>query len=329
MGCAVKMHADVVVGVLLRDRLDHAVNQIRARNSDGVSQRNGPDTNRRQFLYCLAHLTLIPRIAVWISERHRNVSNDAKPGVVSFAFDRFQHLIRIFHCLILIFAQKGLRDGTRITQSRNCFHCHGALGAFLIHDNADEFDVVRPIDLLQHLLAVGHLRDGFRRNKTYSIDVFEPRRDQRAEITRLDFCRDLPFETLPGVAWAFDQFDSFVNHGICGAYLKNSFARSKKLLRIGVFSSPQSSANSSSLRRCSAFKCDGTSTMRRANKSPWPRPLTFTMPLSRSLNICPLCVPTGTLRCALPSKVGTSISQPKAAMENGIGTPQYRSSLSR
>src|SRR5262249_37087452 len=196
------------------------------------------------------------------------------------------------------------------------------------HD-ADNFDVARQTDLIQHLLAIGHLRDGLRRHKAYSIDVFEPRLDKRTQVTRFQFSGDLPIESLPGIARAFDQLEGIVNHGNCAAYLKNSFARSKKLFRIGVFSSPQSAANSSSLRRCSAFRRDGTSTIRRANKSPWPRPLTFTIPLSRSLNICPLCVPAGTFRCALPSRVGTSISPPNVATGKEIGTSQYRSSPSR
>jgi len=122
--------------------------------------------------------------------------------------------------------------------------------------------------LLQHLLAIGHLWDGFGRDKAYSIDVLEALLDERAQVTRLQFRRDLALETLPGIARALDQFDGIVNHENGDAYLKNSFARSKKLLRIGVFSSPQSAANSSSLWRCSAFKRDGTSTIRRANKSP-------------------------------------------------------------
>src|SRR6266513_6466055 len=311
-------------------RQDHRwPNQSGTDHSDRVSKRNGSNTNASQFLYCLVHFFLIPRVAIGISKRHRNVSDDAEPRAVSSGFNRFQHLVGVFECLVLIFAQKRFRDGRRITQSANCVRCYGALGTFLIHHNPDDFDVVRQIDLLQHLLAVGHLWDRFGRDKTYSIDVLEPRPDQRAQITHLQFRRDLPRETLPSVARAFDQFDSIVDHGNCNVYLKNSFARSKKLLRIGVFSSPQSAANSSSLRRCSGLRRDGTSTISLGNKSPWVRPFTFVMPLPRSLNICPLCVPAGTLTRALPSSVGTSISPPKAATENGIGTSQYKSSASR
>src|SRR5262245_15661155 len=159
--------------------------------------------------------------------------------------------------------------------------------------------------------------------------MFETRLNQRTKVTCLQFGGNLPAQPLPSVARAFDQFDDIANHGDCCGYLKNSFARSKKLLRIGVFSSPQSAANSSSFRRCSEFSRDGTSTIRRANKSPWLRPFTFVMPLPRSLNICPLCLPAGIFTCALPSSVGTSTSPPNAATENEIGTSQYKSSASR
>ena len=168
----------------------------------------------------------------------------------------------------MVFAQKRLRDGVGKTQRGNRFCGDRTLGALFIYHDPDDFDIVQQIDLLQHLLAIGHLWDGFRRNKAHSIDVLEVRLDQRAQVTRLQFRGDLPLETLPRITRALDQLDSIVNHGNGGAYLKNSLARSKKLLRIGAFSSPQSAANSSSFWRCSAFKRDGTSTIRRANKSP-------------------------------------------------------------
>src|SRR4029453_13970777 len=100
------------------------------------------------------------------------------------------------------------------------------------------------------------------------INMSETRLNQRTKVTCLQFGRNLPAQTLPGVPRAFDQFDGTANHGNCCVYLKNSFARSKKLFRMGVLSSPQSAANSSSFRRCSGFKRDGTSTISRANKSP-------------------------------------------------------------
>src|SRR5581483_1945861 len=103
------------------------------------------------------------------------------------------------------------------------------------------------------------------------------------KITRLQCGWYLLLQALPGITGPLDQFDDIVRHRDNKPYLKQSLARSKKLFRNGVFSSPQSSANSSSFRRCSALRRVGTSTISRANKSPCPRPLTFAIPLPRSL----------------------------------------------
>src|SRR6266480_6545692 len=329
LGGAMKVHANIIVGVLAGHRFDYTSNKITARDCDSVSERNRSNTYADQSLNCLPDFILIPRIAIRISERHRNVNDHIQACIVCLCFNRSQHSVAFFDCLVLVLAQKCLRDRTRVTQGRNAFGGNTALGTLLINHDGDNLHVLRHIDLLQHLFTIAHLWNCLWRDKTYSIDVLESRCDQRAQITRLKFRRDLAFQPLPGVPRAFNQFDAIVSHGNCSAYLKNSFAFSKKPFRIGVFSSPQRAANSSSLRRCSPFKRDGTSTISRANKSPCPRPLTLTIPFPRSLNICLLCVPAVTLRCALPSKVGTSISPPKAATENGIGTSQYRSSPSR
>ena len=83
----------------------------------------------------------------------------------------------LFDCLILVFAQKGLRYRAGKAQRRNCFGGDGALRAFFIHHDADDFDVLRHIDLFQHVLAIGHLWDGFGRDEANGIDVFESRFD--------------------------------------------------------------------------------------------------------------------------------------------------------
>ena len=81
--------------------------------------------------------------------------------------------------------------------------------------------------------------------------------------------------------------------------------------------------------RCSAFSRVGTSTITRVSRSPRTRVLTSGMPRLRSLNIVLLCVPAGIFRLAWPSRVGTWISPPSAAVINEIGTSQYRLSSSR
>ena len=104
---------------------------------------------------------------------------------------------------------------------------------------------------------------------------------------------------------------------------KNFFARSKKLLRIGVFSSPQRAANSSSFCRCSPFRCVGTSTNRRASRSPRSRPLTLMISFAAQLeNLAALRSRRHFQMSALPSRVGTAISPPSAATVKAIGTSQ-------
>ena len=53
------------------------------------------------------------------------------------------------------------------------------------------------------------------------------------------------------------------------------------------------------------------------------------MPMPRSLNCLPDCVPSGISIAALPVRVGTSISPPSAAVTMLMGTLQCRSSPSR
>ena len=86
----------------------------------------------------------------------------------------------------------------------------------------------------------------------------------------------------------------------------------------------RAAANSSSFWRCSLFRRLGTSTSSRAKRSPRSRPLTWTMPLPRSLKLCPPCVPAGTFKLAFPSSVGTGTSPPSAASAKEIGTSQNR-----
>ena len=103
-----KMHANVVVGILIRDWCDQVRNHIRIGHADRVSERNGSNTNADKFLHCSAHFILIPRIAVRISERHGNVNDDAESCLVSPRLNRLQHFVAVCECLVLVVAQKRL-----------------------------------------------------------------------------------------------------------------------------------------------------------------------------------------------------------------------------
>ena len=90
----------------------------------------------------------------------------------------------------------------------------GALSAFFVHDDPDDLDVIRQVDLCQDFFAVGHLRNGLGRNKADRIDVFEPGVNQGTQVTGFQFGRNLPAKALPRVAWAFDQGNGVANHRI-------------------------------------------------------------------------------------------------------------------
>ena len=83
--------------------------------------------------------------------------------------------------------------------------------------------------MLQHLLAIGHLRHGLWRDEAHGIDVLEPGAHERAQVSYFQFRRNLSPETLPGVAGAFDQFYSVVRHS-CGLSLEKFFCAFEKAL---------------------------------------------------------------------------------------------------
>ena len=112
----------------------------------------------------------------------------------------------------MVFAQEGLGDGKGIAERRDCAGGNGAVRAFLVHDDADDLDVVRRGELLKHLFAVRHLRHSLRRNEAHGVEVLETRADERAQILNLNFRRNLSLEALPGVARTFDELYGIVRH---------------------------------------------------------------------------------------------------------------------
>jgi hypothetical protein len=59
---------------------------------------------------------------------------------------------------VLILLKKRRRERVWKAEGADCFRSDRAIGAFLIDHNADDLYVVRRIELLEHLLRVGHLR---------------------------------------------------------------------------------------------------------------------------------------------------------------------------
>ena len=66
----------------------------------------------------------------------------------------------------------------------------------------------------EHLLGVGHLRDGFCGDEGNGVDVAEAGGDEGAEVVSLDLAGDGEGEALPGVARALDDFDDVAHAGL-------------------------------------------------------------------------------------------------------------------
>ena len=80
----------------------------------------------------------------------------------------------------------------------------GPLRAFLVDHDADDLDVIRRIEFLQHFFGIRHLWHGFRRHERDSIDVLETRADQSLQVSALDVRRNVALQPLPGIARTFD-----------------------------------------------------------------------------------------------------------------------------
>ena len=91
---------------------------------------------------------------------------------------------------------------------------------------------------------------------------------------------------------------------------------------MGSFSPPQASLNSLSFSFWSEERLVGTSTWTRTMRSPLEELWRRGMPLPRRRKTVLLWVPGGILTVALPSRVGTTRSPPRAALVKLRGISQ-------
>ena len=233
-------------------RAHDAADQLRSGHADRVGQRDRPDAEIGNAPYRLHHFAFAPRIAIRISECHRDVNDRVENGVVGTLLDRLQYFAILLERLVLVLAQKCRGDRVRIAEGRDALGGNGALCAFLINDDSDDLDVIRRVELLQHFLAVRHLRDSLRRNEAHGINVLEPRVDQRAQVLDFYFDRDLSLETLPSVPGALDKLDGISHWHLAFSNLEpvNSH-RPFSFFRLSAISDPPSKWCVESLRRAS------------------------------------------------------------------------------
>src|SRR5580658_10607510 len=83
----------------------------------------------------------------------------------------------------------------------------GALCAFFIDDDADDFDVLGRVEKLKHGFGIRHLRDGGGGDEADGVNVLKAGGDEFAQVGGLGFGRDMRGDALPGIAGAFDELD--------------------------------------------------------------------------------------------------------------------------
>jgi len=152
-----------------------------------------------------------PGIAVGISERHRDIGHDIEFGGASDFGDRLQDVHGLFRSLILITAQEFRGDGIGEAERLHSAGGDGALCAFFIDDDGDQFDVAGGFEESEHFFGVGHLRDCGGRDEADGIDVGEAGGDEFAQVVRLLLRGDLCGKALPGIARTFNDFDGIAH----------------------------------------------------------------------------------------------------------------------
>ncbi len=138
------MNAHFAANGIGHDRGDDTLHEFRLRGSDRVREGDGCDPETADELRGVRNFLFAPGIPVRVPERHRNVGDHLQASFSRARVDSLQRRSIFLQRLILVPAQERLRN--RIRKAK-CVHRPGrdrALRAFLVHDDADNFDALGP-----------------------------------------------------------------------------------------------------------------------------------------------------------------------------------------
>ena len=197
------------------DSGDDLLDKLRGGEAHGVGERDAGNTGVGEQVAGGDDFVDAPRVAVGVAECHGDVSNDVEAGLVGERAYGFEGIDGFFRCLALIALKEAGRDGVREAKRVDAAAVDGAFHALGVDDDADDFKLVvregRQVGERERLLGVGHLRNSFRGDEGDSVDLPEAGGDEGAKVFGLDFAGDGERQTLPGVAWALDDFDRVVH----------------------------------------------------------------------------------------------------------------------
>src|SRR5438105_1114214 len=203
---AVQVYADFSRRAKFGNHRLHQVGDLRrVRKSDGISEGNSFNAHLNNIARALNDLFFIPQVAIRIAKGHGDINHQAESSFLRSLLDCLQHLQRLFQCLVLILFQKSWRKRVGKPQRADRFGGDGALGALVVHHNADDLHIVRRVELLQHFFRIRHLRHRFGRYERHCVNVLESRCDQPAQIRNFGCSWNLLLQSLPGITRAFDE----------------------------------------------------------------------------------------------------------------------------
>ena len=85
-----QMDANFQIIVFRHYRADQLADLLRSRHANSVRQRDHPQIVNLQQRDGMDHFFRIPKIAIPVSERHRDINHDLKTGIVGFLLDLFK-----------------------------------------------------------------------------------------------------------------------------------------------------------------------------------------------------------------------------------------------
>ncbi len=211
--------AYVEIAEFLYHRGNQGVNLPGRGQAHGVGEGDHFDSAHFQNVHGGEHFVCVPRVAVGITERHRDVYDKIEAGVVSSVLDFLQLVERFFRRLALVVAEKCWRNGIRKAERGHGLRLDRPLRAFLVDHDGDDLNVIGRVEFFEHRFGVRQLGHGLGRDERHRVNVLEPGADQGFQVVNFQVAGDLALESLPRVARALDEFDGV---GHADDYLKSA-----------------------------------------------------------------------------------------------------------
>ena len=121
---------------------DDLFDELRCCEADGVGERDGLDAGVGEQIAGGDDFIDAPGVAVGVAEGHRDVGDDVEARFVGERADGFEGIDGFFGGLVLVALEEAGGDGVGKSERVDAAAVDGALGAFDVDDDADDFEFV-------------------------------------------------------------------------------------------------------------------------------------------------------------------------------------------